>query len=153
MSGQRFVLERRQEVRRPRADVFAFFADVQNLERITPAFLNFRILTPLPVPMRAGALIDYQLRLYGLPLRWQTRIEEVDPGVSFVDVQVRGPYRYWHHLHEFVDVEGGTEVRDTVHYELPWGPLGDIARALFVRRSLARIFDHRQEVIAQTFDG
>lgn len=153
MSGQRFVLERRQQIRRARADVFAFFADVQNLERITPAFLNFRILTPLPVPMRAGALIDYELRLYGVPLRWQTRIEEVDPGVSFVDVQLRGPYRHWHHLHEFIDVEGGTEVRDTVHYELPWGPLGSIAGALFVRRSLDRIFDHRQRVLEQTFHG
>jgi ligand-binding SRPBCC domain-containing protein len=145
------VLERVQHIPRPRSQVFAFFADAANLERLTPGFLNFRILTPLPIEMKAGALIDYQLGLYGVPLSWRTRIETFDPESSFSDVQLRGPYRLWHHLHEFADEEGGTEMRDTVHYELPLGPLGAIARALFVRRSLEQIFDHRRRVVAEVF--
>jgi ligand-binding SRPBCC domain-containing protein len=147
----RYVLERVQRISRPRSEVFAFFADAGNLERITPGFLNFRILTPQPIEMKAGALIDYQLSLYGVPLSWRTRIETFEPEQSFTDVQLSGPYRYWHHLHEFKDDAGGTEMRDIVHYELPLGPLGALARALFVRRSLEQIFDHRGRVIAEVF--
>jgi hypothetical protein len=145
------LLERVQHIPRPRSEVFAFFADAGNLERITPGFLNFRILTPQPIAMKPGALIDYQLSLYGVPLSWRTRIETFDPEDSFTDVQLSGPYRSWHHRHEFKDDAGGTEMRDVVRYELPLGPLGTLARALFVRRSLERIFDHRRQVIADVF--
>ncbi|MET0411338.1 MAG: SRPBCC family protein [Polyangiaceae bacterium] len=145
------LLERVQRIPRPRSQVFAFFADAGNLERITPGFLNFRILTPQPIEMKAGALIDYQLSLYGVPLSWRTRIETFDPEDSFSDVQLSGPYRSWHHRHEFKDDAGGTEMRDVVRYELPLGPLGSLARVLFVRRSLERIFDHRRQVIADVF--
>jgi ligand-binding SRPBCC domain-containing protein len=147
------LLERVQHIPRPRSEVFAFFADAGNLERITPGFLNFRILTPQPIEMKPGALIDYQLSLYGVPLSWRTRIETFDPEDSFTDVQLSGPYRSWHHRHEFKDDAGGTEMRDVVRYELPLGPLGTLARALFVRRSLERIFDHRGQVIAEVFPG
>lgn len=145
------LLQRVQHIARPRSEVFAFFADAGNLERITPGFLNFRILTPQPIAMKPGALIDYQLSLYGVPLSWRTRIETFDPEDSFTDVQLSGPYRSWHHRHEFKDDAGGTEMRDVVRYELPLGPLGTLARALFVRRSLDRIFDHRRQVIAEVF--
>jgi ligand-binding SRPBCC domain-containing protein len=147
------VLERAQLVPRPRAEVFAFFADAHNLEAITPSFLRFRILTPAPIPMTPGTLIDYRLSLAGIPFGWRTRIEEYVPGERFVDVQLRGPYARWHHLHTFEDAAGGTWVRDRVEYALPLGPLGALAHALFVRRALARIFDHRRDEIARRLAG
>jgi ligand-binding SRPBCC domain-containing protein len=146
--GFRYRLERSQWVPRPRAEVFAFFSEAENLERITPAFLRFRILTPRPIRIAPGALIDYRLRLHGVPLRWRTRIETFEPGVAFTDVQLSGPYKRWHHRHEFADEAGGTRMRDIVDYELPFGPLGALAHALFVRRSVERIFDYRQQVVA-----
>jgi ligand-binding SRPBCC domain-containing protein len=151
MAAYRF--ERTQLIPSPRGEVFAFFSDARNLERITPDFVGFRILTPGPLVMAAGAVIDYELRLYGFPLRWRTRIETFEPGVSFSDVQLSGPYRKWHHRHTFADVSGGTRMDDTVDYELPLGPLGAVARRLFVARSLQRIFDFRAERIAALFPG
>ncbi len=139
----RHVLERAQHVPRPRDEVFAFFADAHNLEAITPGFLRFRITTPGPIAIAPGTLIDYRLSLFGIPFSWRTRIEVYEPGVRFVDVQLRGPYALWRHLHAFEDAPGGTLVRDRVEYALPLGSLGDLAHALFVRRTLARIFDHR----------
>lgn len=146
-----FRLQRTQFVPRARRDVFAFFADASNLERLTPPFLNFRILTPPPIAMRSGTLIDYRLSLHGIPVRWRTRIEEFHDGTSFVDSQLAGPYRRWVHRHEFIDVAGGTEMRDTVDYELPFGPLGVLVRKLFVRKTLERIFDYRNTVVSQIF--
>jgi ligand-binding SRPBCC domain-containing protein len=144
-----YLIERVVAIRKPRAEVFAFFADAHNLERITPKFLHFHILTPDPIAMRAGTLIDYTLRLYGIPFRWQTRIEAFEPLSYFIDTQVTGPYRRWHHRHEFEDVPGGTLMRDHVEYEMPLGPVGAMARWLFVRRSLERIFDHRNATILE----
>jgi hypothetical protein len=138
-------------VARPRPEVFAFFADAMNLERITPPFLRFRITTPGPIEMRPGAVIDYRLRLHGVPVGCRTRIEGYEPERSFVDVQVRGPYRRWRHRHDFLDVAGGTVVRDVVEYETPLGPLGALARPLFVARSLERIFDFRRQAVAEIF--
>jgi hypothetical protein len=150
--GTAHVLERAQLVPRPRGEVWAFFADPANLEAITPDFLRFRILTP-DVPMAPGALLDYRLSLFGVPFSWRTRIEEVVPGARFVDVQLVGPYRRWRHLHRFEDAPGGTLVRDRVEYELPLGPLGGAAHALFVRRALARIFDHRVRAVEAILSG
>jgi ligand-binding SRPBCC domain-containing protein len=146
-----FRLERTLFIPHPRAEVFAFFSDASNLERITPAFLRFHILTPSPIPMRAGTLIDYELRLYGIRFQWQTRIEAFDPPVSFIDTQAKGPYRLWRHTHSFDEVPGGTQMRDCVDYALPMGPFGAVARWLFVRRSLDRIFDYRNATIAEIF--
>jgi ligand-binding SRPBCC domain-containing protein len=143
-----FLLERTQVVPRPRDEVFAFFADAQNLEAITPRFLRFRILTPTPVAMGEGARVDYRLSLFGVPFRWRTRIDAWDPGTRFVDTQLSGPYRRWRHTHLFADAPGGTRVTDRVEYALPLGPLGVLAHALLVRRTLERIFTHRQERIA-----
>jgi hypothetical protein len=114
---------------------------------LTPAFLRFRILTPLPVAMGEGARIEYAPRLYGVPVRWRTLIEIWEPGRRFVDLQVKGPYRLWRHTHTFRAAPGGTLMRDRVDDALLLGPLGAAAHALFVRRSVRRIFDYRRAAI------
>lgn len=142
-----YHLKRRQFIHLPRTDVFPFFADASNLETITPPSLKFRILTPQPIEIRAGTVIDYRLALLGIPFRWRTRIESFDPPHRFTDVQERGPYRLWHHTHEFSDQDGGTLMVDTVNYQLPWGMVGSWAHRLFVERQLRHIFDYRHQVI------
>ena len=144
------VLKSEQRLPGTPAEVFPFFADARNLEAITPSWLSFRVTTPLPVEMRAGALIEYRLRLHGIPITWLTRIEEWLPGVRFVDQQLAGPYRLWHHTHEFEpDGQGGTLMRDTVRYALPFWPLSEVAHALLVRRDLAAIFEFRRAEVAR----
>lgn len=127
---------------RPRAEVFDFFAAAENLERITPPELGFEITTPLPISMGAGALIDYRLRLFGIPFRWRTRISRWEPASAFVDEQISGPYDLWVHTHTFRDATGGTLVGDEVRYRLPFFPFGEIAYPL-VRLQVRRIFDYR----------
>ena len=147
------VLEREQRIAAPPAEVFPFFQDAHNLEAITPPFLGFRVVTARPIDMRAGALIEYRLRLHGVPVRWRTRIEWFDPPHAFVDAQVSGPYRLWHHTHVFEpDGRGGTIMRDRVRYALPLGPFGAIAHLLFVKRDLRRIFAFRQQAVARRLD-
>jgi ligand-binding SRPBCC domain-containing protein len=138
------TLTREQRLPGTPDEVFPFFGDAGNLEAITPPSLRFEIVTPRPIEMRVGALIEYRLRLRGIPISWLTRIEEWEPGVRFVDMQLRGPYALWHHTHTFEpDGDGGTLMRDTVRYALPGGPLAAIPHDLFVRRELAAIFDYR----------
>jgi ligand-binding SRPBCC domain-containing protein len=141
------LLERSQRLVRPPEEVFPFFADALNLQAITPAWLHFRVLTPEPLTMAVGTLLEYRLRLHGLPLRWLTRIEVWEPPVRFVDVQVRGPYRLWHHTHTFAPAGDGTLMGDRVRYALPLGPLGEVAHAVVVRRDLDRIFAFRHAVV------
>lgn len=138
---------------RPRDEVFAFFADAGNLERITPPELNFRIVTPQPIDIQAGTLIDYQLGLFGVPFAWRTEIVRWEPSVAFVDRQIEGPYRLWHHTHTFVETttptgRPATRMDDRVLYELPLSPLGELAFPL-VRLQLERIFAYRQRVIQE----
>lgn len=151
LNPSRQELLRTQFIPRSREDVFAFFADAFNLELITPPFLNFGVLTTAPIELHRGTLIDYRLKLYGLKMRWQTRIECYEPPRRFSDLQLKGPYRYWHHRHEFEAVDGGTLMRDRVEYELPLGPLGMLAHGLLIRRTLNRIFDYRKATIAKLF--
>ena len=144
------VLCREQRLPGTPDEVFPFFADAHNLEAITPPWLAFRLVTPAPIAMRAGALIEYRLRLHGIPVAWLTRIEEWSPGVRFVDAQLAGPYALWHHTHEFrPDGPDATVMRDTVRYAMPLWPLGEVAHALLVRRDLERIFDFRGAEVAR----
>lgn len=145
------LLIREQLVPRPRDEVFAFFSDAANLERITPPFLHFKITTPQPLAIETGALIDYRLSLFGVPFSWRTLIESFEPERQFVDRQLRGPYSLWRHTHEFEEVPGGTRMLDRVEYVVPLGLLGDLARVLFVGRMLDRIFDYRANTIAAHF--
>ena len=144
-----YQLERRQFIPRSLAAVFPFFADAGNLEAITPPRLHFRILSPRPIEMQTGTLIDYRLVLCGVPFRWRTRIEAFEPPYRFVDAQLRGPYRLWRHTHEFSEQDDGTLMIDRVEYQLPLGPLGWLAHALFVEGQLAHIFDYRRRAIDQ----
>ena len=128
--------------------VFPFFADAGNLDRLTPDWLHFRILTPLPVEMREGALIDYRLRLRGVPIRWRTEITCWEPPYEFVDEQIRGPYRKWIHRHTFQPHEAGTLMTDEVAYDVPGGAW---VNRLFVEREISRIFRYRMEVMESIF--
>ncbi len=132
----------------PREKVFPFFADARNLEVITPPWLNFHILTPGEIPMRVGAIIDYQLRIHGLPIRWRTEITDWNPPHSFMDEQRRGPYRLWRHTHTFTEKDGGTLCHDRVEYAVPGGAL---INKLFVRRDVETIFNYRTEVLKKHF--
>lgn len=143
------LLERTQIVPRPRAEVFSFFADAANLQRLTPPFLGFTILTPQPIAMRTGTIIEYRIKLSGLPLRWKTLIAAFEPNDRFVDVQLSGPYAHWHHTHTFRDVPGGTEVGDRVEYQLPFGVLGRAVHAVVVTRQLRTIFDYRGRMMRE----
>ncbi len=148
---RRHRLEFRQVVPASRREVFAFFSDARNLERLTPPFLRFRIDSKEDIAVRAGTRIDYRLTLHGLPIRWKSLIERYEPEHSFVDVQISGPYRSWRHLHEFLELPNGTEIRDRVDYALPLGPFGELAHLIFVKRSLQEIFAYRHNVIADVF--
>lgn len=147
--GRHHVLTSDQWVPAAPEACFAFFSDAGNLEALTPPFLHFHIVTPRPIAMRTGALIDYRLRLLGLPLPWRTLIEEWHPGHGFTDRQLRGPYARWVHRHAFVPVDGGTWLRDEVEYALPLVPLSDPVHVLFVRPRLHRIFAYRRDVITR----
>lgn len=148
------ILERSQVVQRPVVETFRFFSDPRNLERLTPAFLNFKFLATPPDELRAGSVIDYRIQLYGVPVHWRTRIEVVDKPNRFVDVQEKGPYALWRHSHIFSDIGGGqTEMRDHVEYAMPLGPLGEIAYHLFVARSLEQIFEFRERELAAIMGG
>ena len=144
-----FRLETRLWLPAPLNPVFAFFADPANLERITPSFLHFRLLTP-GVEMKRGATVDYRLRLHGIPFRWQSEITAWDPGARFRDEQRRGPYRYWRHSHLFREEDNGTVVEDGVDYDVPGG---DAVHQWLVGPDLIRIFTYRQERLREIFGG
>jgi ligand-binding SRPBCC domain-containing protein len=150
MIEQSHHLNRRVVIRRPIEEVFAFFSEAANLERITPPELNFHIVTPQPIVLAQGSRLDYRLKLYGVGFRWQTLISSWEPPFQFVDQQVRGPYRQWIHTHRFVQNPDGTEMTDHVEYQLPVWPIGEIALPI-VRRQVNRIFDYREQVIREVF--
>ena len=135
------TLEREIWLPRPLEEVFGFCSDAANLEVLTPAWLHFEIVTPMPITMGSGTRIDYRLKLHGVPVRWQAEVTEWAPPHRFVDEQRRGPYRLWVHEHMFEERDGGTLARDLVCYVVPGGGL---VHRLFVKRDLQRIFDYRE---------
>ena len=130
--------------------VFEFFAEPTNLEQLTPAWLKFGGEQPDSLAMADGLRIRYRLRLHGIPLKWESEIREWHPPHEFVDVQILGPYRYWHHRHRFTEVDGGTLVVDEVDYAPPGGLLVD---RMFIRRDLKRIFGFRIRRLVELFPG
>ena len=146
--NRQFTLQTELWLPRARDEVFAFFADARNLETLTPPWLKFEVLTPAPIAMRPGTLIDYRIRVHGFPSRWRTEITAWDPPHRFVDVQLRGPYTLWHHTHIFEERAGGTLCLDHVRYR-PRG--GALVHWLFVRRDVERIFRYRQERMQEMF--
>jgi ligand-binding SRPBCC domain-containing protein len=132
----------------PRERLFEFFADAFQLETITPPWLNFHVITPRPIVIAAGTLIDYRLRLHKIPILWRTRISLWKPPYRFVDEQLRGPYRRWHHEHQFELLDGGTLCRDIVDYSVPGGRL---INALFVQGDVLKIFRYRQQKLYEMF--
>lgn len=145
------ILERKQIIERPRTEVFEFFADAGNLEKITPPELNFHIITAQPIDIKKGALIEYRLKLRGIPIHWKTEITEWNPPHSFVDSALKSPYKQWIHLHTFEEGKRGeTIMKDLVRYRLPLEPLGDIAH-FFVKKELNYIFDYRRKVVEEIF--
>jgi ligand-binding SRPBCC domain-containing protein len=143
-----YLLEAGVRIPRPLDEVFAFFADAGNLEDLTPDGLRFRILTPAPIEMRRGTLIDYRLRVRGVPVRWQSEITAWEPPVRFVDEQRRGPYRWWRHEHRFREEGDETVVEDRVAYAVPGGAL---VHALFVGREVRKIFRFRHRRLLEEF--
>ncbi len=137
----------------PLDEVFGFFADACNLELLTPPWLRFRILTPRPIPMGVGTLIDYRIRLGLVPTSWRTRIEVWEPPYRFVDAQLSGPYRSWWHDHRFESAEGGTLMLDQVLFTPALGRLGQFVAGPMVEGRLRSIFSHRARMIAGLFNG
>jgi ligand-binding SRPBCC domain-containing protein len=148
---KRYILERVQEIGKPQAEVFSFFERPENLARITPSSMRFEILSPGPITMAPGVLIDYTIRIFGMRRGWTTLIAEYDPPYQFVDEQLRGPYVFWQHTHHFDKIAGGTRMADRVEYIVPYGLFGRLIHTLFIRRQLNRIFDYRAQKIGQIF--
>ena len=146
------TLESDFEIAQPLEKVFEFFADAANLQRITPPELEIKILTPLPLVMQRDALIEYQLKLFGVPYAWTSKITGWQPPVCFVDEQQRGPFAKWVHLHAFEPTETGARVRDVLRYKLPLPPFGQLAQPL-VHWQLKRIFAYRQKAIREALES
>jgi ligand-binding SRPBCC domain-containing protein len=144
-----FELRDRFVVRADLEKTWRFFSAADNLPRITPPWLNFSVRTPGPIDLRIDSVIDYTIRWLGLPIRWRTLIIDWQPPHRFIDLQVRGPYRLWHHQHAFTAVDGGTECTDRVIYALPFPPLDRLVHAASVRRQLLQIFRFRRDVIGK----
>jgi ligand-binding SRPBCC domain-containing protein len=137
----------------PPEALFAFFGDAHNLDVLTPGWLHFRILTPQPILMQRGTLIDYRLRWHGLPLSWRTQISEWHPPHCFVDRQVKGPYRQWVHEHIFEARDGGTLLRDRVDYAVPGWLIEPALSRWIITPDVERIFTYRQRKMAQLFSA
>jgi hypothetical protein len=146
-----YRLQRRQLVGGDLPQVFGFFKSPHNLELMTPPWLGFRVLDATDREVREGTRISYRLRLHGIPVRWESRITEYVENEMFADEQIVGPYRHWYHQHLFRAVQGGVVMEDDVEYGMPFGVLGRLTHAVFVRRQLEQIFDYRVRVIGERF--
>jgi ligand-binding SRPBCC domain-containing protein len=143
------VLAREQYLDLPVEKVFDFFSAAENLERLTPAWLSFRVDGQSTPQIEEGTLINYRLRVHGIPMKWTSRIESWEPNARFVDRQLTGPYALWHHTHEFRPLDGGTLIGDTVRYAIGFGLIGEVARAVQVQKDLDNIFDYRRTAVLE----
>lgn len=135
----------------PLETVFQFFSNAENLNRLTPPHLDFKILTRLPIIMTKGTLIDYQLKIYHFPVKWKTEITVWEPSYRFIDSQIKGPYKKWIHEHKFETVGDNTKMTDTVEYAIPGGIFSPAINNVFVRRDIQKIFDFREEQLLKIF--
>ncbi|MCA9303760.1 MAG: SRPBCC family protein [Phycisphaerales bacterium] len=151
--GRIWILTAIQTLPRPIDEVFPFFADAFNLEKLTPSFLRFHVVTPRPIAMRSGCEINYKLRVRGVPIRWKTFILDWDPPHRFVDNQERGPYALWHHTHSFTPSEDGqsTICKDTVLYRPKGWVLAPLINKVFVQRDVKNIFEYRFKQLESVF--
>ena len=148
-----YTLDSNQFINKPIEEVFQFFSKPENLSVITPAKLGFKILSPNPIKMEVGRLIDYNIYLMGIPIHWRTLITDYEPPNMFVDQQIKGPYAMWHHTHTFHKVKGGVEIKDRVVYSIPFGFLGRLLNYLWIKRDLNNIFLYRKKVIDKLFEN
>jgi len=148
-----YSLDSVQFINKPIEDVFKFFSKPDNLSVITPPKLGFKILTPTPINMSTGRLIDYKIYLMGIPIHWRTLITDFEPPHMFVDQQIKGPYTMWHHTHTFQKVDGGVEIKDRVVYSIPFSILGRLLNFLWIRKDLENIFNYRKKVIDELFEN
>ncbi len=153
MTKDTYQLKATMWVNLPLEETYAFFDKAQNLQKITPEHLSFKILTPGHITMQTGTVIDYITTIAGFPMRWTSCIQEYDAPHRFIDTQLKGPYSYWHHEHRFEEHEGGTLITDYVHYLLPMGIFGRIAHSLFVKKQLHTIFSYRNQKVCEIFDA
>lgn len=142
------ILESAFFTAQPQEQVFAYFSQAENLENMTPPQLSFKILTPLPIEMGVGTLIDYAIRLQGVPMRWRTLIPVWEPPHRFVDLQLKGPYQLWEHEHRFKPLPEGTLIIDRIRYKVPGG---ELAHRFFVKPQLKAIFAYRYQIMQQQF--
>lgn len=140
-----------QVINRPIEEVFVFFSKPENLAVITPKKLGFKILTPTPIKMNKGCLIDYLIHLMGIPVHWRTIITDYDPPHMFIDQQLKGPYSLWHHTHTFKKIENGVEIKDRIIYSIPLGWMGQLLHKFWIKKDLNNIFSHRKKVISDLF--
>lgn len=151
MADKTYTMAFTQQVARPLPEVFNFFSRAENLEALTPPWLNFKILKAEPQPVQQGTVIHYSLSVHGIPLRWTSEIVEWEPPHRFVDLQLRGPYKLWRHEHRFEARDGGTLISDTINLSLPLGFLGQIAYKIKVHSDVQEIFAFRREKIRALF--
>ena len=146
-----YELDVEQFIDQPVEKVFEFFSRPENLEEITPPRLGFTIMTPSPIPMEKGSLIDYTIKILGFLVHWRTLITSYDSPHGFVDEQIKGPYVLWHHRHNFKKENGGTIIRDTVRYAVPLGIIGRFLNLIWIRKDLKDIFAYHRKFIADKF--
>ena len=148
-----YTLKFEQKINKPIEEVFSFFSKPENLALITPPKLNFKILTPTPIEMKEGQLIDYTIKLYGFEVRWRTLITEYEYPKKFIDQQIKGPYSMWHHVHTFYDHGDCVHMIDKIDYSVSFGLIGSLVNKLLIKKDLIKIFDYRKNIIDKHFKG
>jgi len=138
-------------INKPLSEVFEFFSNAENLNKITPPDMQFKILTPLPIIIKKGTLIDYKIKVNGIPLNWQTEITEFEVNKRFIDKQLKGPYRVWIHEHTFEEKDGKTIMNDHVQFLSPGWFLEPIINKLFIEKKVKGIFAYREKILTNLF--